>query len=99
MLASLARPMRDPRWAGADWYPQRPGASVAGGNGYVFQAAPDRLGQHKGEGEAELGHPGGEQQRAAQPQRAAQDREQEDADEGAELADVGRDAVSGGAHR
>jgi hypothetical protein len=38
-------------------YPQRPGASVAGGNGYVFQAAPDRLGQHKGEGEAELGHP------------------------------------------
>jgi hypothetical protein len=34
---------------------------------HVFQAAPGRFGQHKGAGEAEHGHPGVEQQRAALP--------------------------------
>ena len=65
---------------------------------HVFQAAPGGLGQDQGEGESKHGHPGGEQQRAAQAQRGLQYREQEDADEGAEFADAGGDPVPGGAH-
>ena len=42
--------------------------------GHVFQAAPGRLGQHQGEGEARHRHAGGEQQRAAQPQGGLQQR-------------------------
>ena len=59
--------------------------------GHVFQAAPGGLGQHQGEGEAEYCHAGGEQQRAAQPEPVVEQREQEDADERAELADPGGD--------
>ena len=86
---------------GADaWSATRSGwaACLAGAGGHVFQAAPGRFGQHQGEGEAGHGYPGGEQQRAAQPERVVQQREQEDADEGAELADAGGDPVPGGAH-
>ena len=56
--------------------------------GLDFVQAPSGwFGQHQGEREAEDGHPGGEQQRAAQAERGLQHREQEDPDEGAELAD------------
>ena len=56
---------------------------------HVFEAAPGWLGEDQGERVAEHSHAAGEQQRAAQAQGVLEQREQEDADEGAELADAG----------
>jgi hypothetical protein len=62
--------------------------SAGRARGDVVQAAPGRLGQHGGEGEPEDRGARSEQEGAAQPEGGLEDREQEDADERSELAEI-----------